>query len=119
MGDQDIKIASSATGVVAALRPRAAGDDSAGNGRPAPGNPMPQAQQESPDAKELARGLNLASQSIGRDLRFEVDMESGKSVIQVLDRETGEVIRQIPPDKADVVLTKEGWIELRLYDALV
>lgn len=43
-------------------------------------------------------------------------MESGRSVIQVLDRETGEIIRQIPPEKAEVTLTSNGFVELRLYD---
>ena len=68
------------------------------------------------DLKKLAAKLNLVSESIGRDLRFEVDMESGRSVIQVLDRETGEIIRQIPPEKANLTLTKNGFVELRLYD---
>ena len=35
-----------------------------------------------------------------KDLRFKVDMNSGRSVIQVLDRDTGEIIREIPPEKA-------------------
>ena len=43
-------------------------------------------------------------------------MQSGRSVIQVLDRETGEIIRQIPPEDAKVTLTRNGFVELRLYD---
>jgi flagellar protein FlaG len=69
-----------------------------------------------PDLENLTAELNLASETIGRDLRFQVDMESGRSVIQVLDRETGEIIRQIPPEKAEVTLTSNGFVELRLYD---
>ena len=69
-----------------------------------------------PDIEELARKLNVASRSIGRDLRFEVNMDSGHSVIQVLDRETGEVIRQIPPEKAQLYLSASGGVNLRLID---
>ena len=59
------------------------------------------------------------SQSIGRDLRFEVDIHSGKSVIQVLDRETGEIIRQIPPENAKTYVSDNGDVALRLFDRRV
>ena len=74
---------------------------------------------EKPDLEGLARQLNIVSQSIGRDLRFEVDMESGRSVIQVLDRETGEIIRQIPPENAKTYVSDMGDVALRLYDGQV
>ena len=73
---------------------------------------LPVPEQSSTDVEELASALNVANQSIGRDLRFEVDMESGRSVIQVLDRETGEVIRQIPPEKADLYSAGNGALQL-------
>ena len=69
-----------------------------------------------PDMEQLAQSLNVSSRSIGRDLRFEVDMESGRSVIQVLDRDTGELIRQIPPEKTSLYLLEAGSVALRLYD---
>ena len=69
--------------------------------------------------EKLARKLNLATQSIGRDLRFQVDLEKGRSVIQVLDRETGEIIRQIPPENAKTYVSNFGDVALRLYDAVV
>lgn len=83
------------------------------------GNKVPVAERPDPNIEELARKLNVATRSIGRDLRFEVNMESGRSVIQVLDRDTGEVIRQIPPEKASLYLAPSGGIALRLYDELV
>ncbi len=116
MADQDVK-AISGTGTFAVLNPgRAAAEaraaetaaDTTGSSLPPP--------PAKPDLERLTQKLNLASETIGRDLRFEVDMKSGRSVIQVLDRETGEIIRQIPPEKAQVVLTKNGFVELRLYD---
>ena len=113
MADQDVK-AISATGTFAVLN-----QDKAANARQPEiveaGTRMPPPAAK-PDLEKLTQKLNLASETIGRDLRFEVDMTSGRSVIQVLDRETGEIIRQIPPEKAQVVLTRNGFVELRLYD---
>ena len=111
MADQDVK-AVSGTGTLAA---RGTGSAAAGNASEAEGGsdlPSP----AKPDLEKLAAKLNLVSETIGRDLRFEVDMASGRSVIQVLDRETGEIIRQIPPEDAKVTLTSNGFVELRLYD---
>ncbi len=90
MAEQDIKAVASATGTYAALRPQVQSDEKTGNEGPETGNNVPVVDQPRPDIEELARALNVANQSIGRDLRFEVDMESGRSVIQVLDRETGD-----------------------------
>ena len=118
MANQDLKPVNSATGTFVALRPQVQTDLQAGKTTPEAGNILPVPEQSSPDMEELASALNVASQSIGRDLRFEVDMESGRSVIQVLDRETGEVIRQIPPEKADIYSAGNGALQLRLLDAL-
>lgn len=119
MSDQDVKIISSATGSFRTLpisseRPLPSGSQS-----PQPGNDVPAPKKQEPDLEALAAKLNVASQSIGRDLRFKVNMASGQSVIQVLDRETGEIIREIPPEKADVSLSINGDVELRLYDRVV
>ena len=69
-----------------------------------------------PDIEAIAAKLNVASLSIGRDLRFRVDTDSGQSIIQVLDRETGEIIREIPPDQAELSLSANGEFQLRLYN---
>ncbi|WP_313024837.1 flagellar protein FlaG [Pseudomonas lopnurensis] len=39
-------------------------------------------------------------QSIRRDLNFDLDDSSGKMVVKVTDRATGEVVRQIPTEEA-------------------
>jgi uncharacterized FlaG/YvyC family protein len=84
------------------------------------GNPLPEPKMDSrPDFERLARQLKMASQSIGRDLRFLVDMEGGRSVIQVLDRETGEIVRQIPREEAAAMLRNGVVSGIRLFDALV
>lgn len=43
--------------------------------------------------------LNDYVQSVGRDLQFQVDEDSGRSIIKVLDSETQEIIRQIPSEE--------------------
>lgn len=116
MSDQDIKQVSVLTGTFAVLKPvleKAQG----GNAESESGNKLPE--PERPDMEVLAKELNIASKALGRDLRFQVDMESGRSVIQVLDRETGEIIRQIPPENAKTYVSDMGDVALRLYDGHV
>ena len=48
--------------------------------------------------EQTASRLNEIAQTIKRDLRFSVDDNSGDVVIKVVDRETDEVIRQIPEE---------------------
>jgi len=120
MSSDDIKSVSSATGTFRQLSPPVgASDSTSGKDETTPGKNVPVVEKSGPEIEELARKLNVASQSIGRDLRFEVNMASGRSVIQVLDRETGEVIRQIPPEKASLYHSETGVVALRLYDRQV
>jgi len=42
--------------------------------------------------------INEYVQSVQRDLHFSVDEESGITIIRVRDKESGELIRQIPED---------------------
>lgn len=122
MSEQSTNSVSSATGTFAVLKPQEPQEPQksqaaqTGKSEPTAGKNVPVAEQPKPDMEEMANQLNLASQSIGRDLRFEVDMESGHSVIQVLDRETGEVIRQIPPEKAKITIAGNGALQIRLVN---
>ena len=38
-------------------------------------------------------------QTIERDLQFSIDEDSGRTIIKVIDPETDEVVRQIPPEE--------------------
>ncbi len=117
MSYEDVMSVSSDTGTFRRLSPQAGlASRASGKQETASGNNLPAAAKSKPDVEEMARKLNVASRSIGRDLRFEVNMDSGHSVIQVLDRETGEVIRQIPPEKAQLYLSASGGVNLRLID---
>lgn len=85
----------------------------------ATGRVSPEAAVQEPDLERIAQELNIASLSVGRDLRFLVDLDKGEAVIQVLDRETGEIIRQIPAEKAALVLTGNGSMQIPLFDEMV
>ena len=50
-------------------------------------------------AEEVANGLNELVQELHRELRFSVDRESGDTIIKVIDRDTEEVVRQIPSEE--------------------
>ncbi len=44
--------------------------------------------------------MNSYVQSINRNLEFNIDNDSGKTVVKVIDADTEELIRQIPDDEA-------------------
>ncbi|MDJ0751486.1 MAG: flagellar protein FlaG [Woeseiaceae bacterium] len=117
MSEQDVRNISAVTGSYPALRSGREPESASGKQAAAAGKNVPE--DARPNTERLVQKLNVASQSIGRDLRFEVDLENGRSVIQVLDRETGEIIRQIPPENARTYLSDIGDLALRLYDAMV
>ncbi len=50
------------------------------------------------DLQGMVEDLNEMAQTVQRQLSFSVDEDSGKTVIKVIDTETEEVIRQIPPE---------------------
>ena len=49
---------------------------------------------------DVVRELNDHVQHVQRELQFSVDEDSGRTVIKVLDKETKDVIRQIPGEEA-------------------
>ncbi|MCX7147385.1 MAG: flagellar protein FlaG [Sulfuritalea sp.] len=58
-----------------------------------------QAAPQEPSAQQLQSAvgaLNRAMQLSGRNLEFSVDPSTKKAVVQVMDAQTGELIRQIP-----------------------
>ncbi len=69
------------------------------------------------DVEAAVRDINEFVQTVQRDLRFSVDENSGRTVITVLDSETQEIVRQIPPEK--LMAAAENIEQLRglLFDA--
>jgi len=37
--------------------------------------------------------------SVGQSLRFQIDEETGKTIVRIVDEESGEVLRQFPSDE--------------------
>jgi len=48
------------------------------------------------DMTEVLQRANRAMIKTGSDLKFSMDLDNGKPVIQIIDRETDQVLRQIP-----------------------
>ncbi len=58
------------------------------------------AEEFSPEQiREIAGAFGEAVGIINKGLRFEIDEESHQVITQVIDRETDEVVRQIPPQE--------------------
>ena len=47
----------------------------------------------------MVSDLNGLAQEMRRELRFAVDEDSGELVVKIIDSETDEVLRQIPPEE--------------------
>ncbi len=50
--------------------------------------------------KAAAEQIESYLKSVGRELQFSVDEETGETVITVRDASTGEIVRQIPKAEA-------------------
>ncbi|MEO1765704.1 flagellar protein FlaG [Thiobacter aerophilum] len=64
---------------------------------PAPGQRQ---QADAQVVKQAVERINAFIQSAQSDLKISVDQDTGMVVVKVVDRESGEVIRQIPPEEA-------------------
>lgn len=75
----------------------------ADGGWPAPGgDPVSPPAVDAVETSQLAQSierLNARLLGAGTALRFSVAEESGATVIRIVDRETQEVVRQIPPQE--------------------
>jgi len=68
--------------------------------RPEAANPADREGAE-PSEESLSNAItqmNEFIQSTQRDLRFNIDRETGETIVKVIDRQTEEVIRQIPDE---------------------
>jgi len=52
------------------------------------------------DLEAAVSEMNEIAQAADRDIGFKLDDDSGRVVVSVTDRATGDVIRQIPSDEA-------------------
>jgi len=49
--------------------------------------------------QEAAKRIEEFVQSVGRSLSFTVDSSTGRSILRVVDPQSGEVVRQLPPEE--------------------
>ena len=63
-----------------------------------------------------AEKMNQVASVFSTSLAFSVDKPTGKTVIKVLDRETNEIIRQIPPEEMLRLIGKMRYVMGMLLD---
>lgn len=78
--------------------------EAASNVEPAPArSPVEEKEPTTPlgerQLDEVVDNLNEYAQAVRRKLQFSVEEGSGRTVIKVIDAETDEVIREIPPEE--------------------
>ncbi len=71
-----------------------------GEALPSTGKELPVQAVDSTRISEAVSQINVIVQSIQRDLSFNLDEDSGQTIIRVVDSESGELIRQIPSEEA-------------------
>ncbi len=73
--------------------------------------PVPEKKQASQQSispaelRDVVNELNDQIQAVQRDLSFTMDEGSGKTVIKVMDSDSGEIIRQIPSEEMVAIAT--------------
>jgi flagellar protein FlaG len=67
---------------------------------PSQGKKVPSQGADSVKIREAVSQINDIVQSIQRDLSFNLDEDSGRTIIRVIDSESGALIRQIPSEEA-------------------
>ena len=70
------------------------------SGKVMPPNAQQTADARSVEVKEAVSKLNEYVQKTQRDLDFQLDEDSGKTVIRVYDRQSEQLVRQIPDEVA-------------------
>lgn len=87
------------------------------SGETVPAEPAPRPEIKLPDLSRAVQNLNQFMESSQRSLNFRVDESSGRTVITVLNPETKEIVRQIPPEEVLMMARtlREAGI---LFDAL-
>ncbi len=70
------------------------------SGKELPQDDTKKAEAKDVEVKEAVSRLNDFAQKTQRDLNFQVDQDSGKTVIKVYDRQSEQLVRQIPNEEA-------------------
>ncbi len=81
------------------------GSVNGGGALPPGGKEVPAQVVDTAELSEKVTEINDIIRNIQRDLAFNIDEDSGKTVIRVIDSESGELIRQIPSEKVLAIAT--------------
>jgi len=88
------------------------------------GNVAPQPVQEKsptpemPDIEAAIEQIQKFVDGSSRELHFSVQEETGRTIIKVMDPNTGELIRAIPPEEVMAIASMIDANSLKLFDAL-
>lgn len=75
--------------------------------------------QQAANVEQAVASISDYVQSVQRDLQFSVDEELDKTVVKVVDGQSGELIRQIPEEAfLELARRLNDGDGLRLFDAL-
>ncbi len=69
------------------------------NTTPAPGTTPTPVEKEAPELQAAVETVKAKVNDLQRQLQFTVDEDSGRTIITVIDRESGKIVRQIPPEE--------------------
>jgi flagellar protein FlaG len=94
------QLSSSSTAANAYGKEQAAAIGKVESGKELPQNVKPIADVSEEQVKDAVSKLNEYVQSTERTLDFQMDEDSGKTVIKVFDKNSSELIRQIPNELA-------------------
>lgn len=67
--------------------------------QPGPSSPPADTASQAEKVEKAVQRLNDQLRDMQRDLQFSVDSDSGRTILKVIHSESGEVIRQIPPEE--------------------
>jgi flagellar protein FlaG len=71
------------------------------------------------EVAETVEALNSVMQQMQRGISFQVDDQSGRSVIQVIDRDSGNVIKQMPSEDLLKLINHMQEMQNILFDEIV
>lgn len=76
-----------------------------GEGLPPGGKQQPSPVIDTAEISETVTEINDLIRTVQRDLAFNIDKDSGRTIIRVIDSESGELIRQIPSEDLLAIAT--------------
>jgi flagellar protein FlaG len=71
------------------------------------------------EVAETVEALNSVMQQMQRGISFKVDDQSGRSIIQVIDRDSGDVIKQMPSQDLLKLINHMQEMQSILFDETV